>query len=180
VTPEARRAALVVVAAEHEPSVLEARRRWAGPDRRIPPHITILFPFVPAAELDDESLAAVARVCAAARPFEYVLASAESFPDAVWLAPDPAAPFVDLIARTREAFPTFPPYGDPAAAVPVPHCTVRVVGEQESLDRALQECRVWFRPHLPIRCRAEAVTLLEELDDGRWTTNRTFPLGETG
>jgi 2'-5' RNA ligase len=179
VTPEPRRTALVVVAAEHEPSVLEARRRWAGPDRLIPPHITILFPFVPAAALDDESLAAVAGLCARARPFDYVLASAESFADAVWLAPDPAAPFVDLIARVREAFPTFPPYGDPAS-VPVPHCTVRVVDEPESLDRALRECRVWFRPHLPIRCRAEAVTLLEEIDDGTWTTNRSFPLGATG
>jgi hypothetical protein len=129
--------------------------------------------------LDDESLAAVARLRAPARRFDYVLASAESFADAVWLAPDPAAPFVDLIARVREAFPTFPPYGDPAS-VPVPHCTVRVVDEPESLDRALRECRVWFRPHLPIRCRAEAVTLLEELDDGTWTTNRSFPLGETG
>jgi hypothetical protein len=180
VTPEHRRTALVVVSAEHEPSLLEARRRWAGPDRGIPPHVTILVPFVVPAELDDGSLRAIRGLCASTQPFDYVLASVESFPDAVWLAPDPTEAFVDLIARTREAFPAYPPYGDPAAGAPVPHCTVRLLDEPDSRDRAVEEVRAWFRPHLPIRCRAEAVTLIEELDDGTWTTNRSFLLGETG
>jgi 2'-5' RNA ligase len=177
VRPEPRRTALVVVASEREPILLEARRRWVVPDRRVPPHITILYPFVSAADVEDAPLGALERICASTAPFDYALVSVESFPDAVWLAPDPVAPFVDLISRTREAFPAYPPYGDPAAGAPVPHCTVRARDEPGRRDRAVDEVRDWFRPILPIRCHASAVTLLEELADSTWAANRSLPLG---
>lgn len=169
------RTALIVIAGDREPSVLEARRRWVQPDRGIPPHITVLFPFVPASELDEGTLGSLRRLFGAIGPFDFVLGSVASFPDAVWLAPEPSAPFVDLISATRMAFPAYPPYGDPAAGAPVPHCTVRTLGEHERPDAALRDVRSWFQPHLPIRCRAEAVVLLAEHDDGTWSQRAAFP-----
>ena len=50
-----RRSALVVVATEAEPVVSEWRARYhrESVKRRIPPHLTVLFPFVSPAELGD-------------------------------------------------------------------------------------------------------------------------------
>ena len=60
-------------------------------ERGIPPHPTILFPFVPGAEIDDEVLVALRRLqrlpCVRS-PYQS-LVSVEAFPDAAWLAPRP-------------------------------------------------------------------------------------------
>ena len=56
-------------------------------ERGIPPHLTVLFPFVPATAITDETLAELRRLYAHVPPFGYELASVESFPDAAWLAP---------------------------------------------------------------------------------------------
>jgi hypothetical protein len=106
VTPEPRRTALVVAPAEAQPRVAEARRRWAEPDRGIRPHITLLFPFVAAAEVDDETLAEVGRLYAATRPFAFTLRSVDCRADAVPLPEE----LPDGTWTTNRAF----PLGEPA------------------------------------------------------------------
>ncbi len=172
-----RRSALVVVAAEAEPVVDGWRRRYQreSVERGIPPHITVLFPFVPAGELDDEILTILRRLYAPVRPFAYDLASVESFPDAAWLAPVPVEPFHELVARARRAFPGFPPYGDPGHVV-VPHCTLGTDDEPERVDAMVHELREALGPRLPIRCRAHEVVLVGEQPDGRWVRHEAFPL----
>jgi hypothetical protein len=107
-----RRSALVVVAVEAEAVVGEWRLRHQreSVERRIPPHLTVLFPFVPATAIEDDTLAELRRLYAPVRPFGYELASVESFPDAAWLAPAPVQPFHELVARARRAS-RAPPYG---------------------------------------------------------------------
>ena len=172
-----RRSALVVVAREAEPVVGEWRRRYLreSVERGIPPHLTILFPFVPASEIDDATLAALRRLYAPVAAFDYELASVESFPDAAWLAPVPPEPFLDLVARTRGAFPDRPPYGDPGHVV-IPHCTVGVDEDPERLGAMVRELRERLAPTLPIRCHADEVSLVGELSDGTWVTRESFPL----
>ena len=98
-------------------------------ERGIPSHVTILFPLVPAAEVDDDLLSELRGLVPPAHARSaYELARLETFPGVAWLAPDPAAPFHVLIERTRAAFPHCPPYGDPALE-PVPHCTVGVTDD---------------------------------------------------
>ena len=176
-TPEARRTALVVVASEAEPVVDPFRRRFlpAAVERGIPAHLTVLFPFVPADHLDEDIVAMLEALYAPLVPFAYQLVSVMSFPGVAWLAPEPSEPFVDLIARTTAAFPNLPPYGG-AHSEPVPHCTVGDAERPERLDEIVAELRAELAPGLPIRCRCAAVTLLEELADGTWSTNRSFRL----
>lgn len=171
-----RRSALVVVAGEAEPVVGEWRRRYLREpvERGVPPHLTILFPFVPASEIDDATLAALRRLYVPVRPFAYDLVSVEAFPDAAWLAPVPAEPFLDLVERTREAFPDLPPYGD-AEHVVVPHCTLGIEEDPDRLAAMVHELRARLGPRLPIRCRAVEVSLVGELPDGRWLTREAFP-----
>ena len=172
-----RRSALVVVAAEAEPVVGDWRLRYqrAAVEQGIPPHLTILFPFVRATEIDDELLKEVRSLYTPSRPFAYELATVESFPDAAWLAPVPAEPFHALVEIARRAFPALPPYGDPGHVV-VPHCTIGTDDDPARLDVMVRELREGLGPRLPIRCRAEEVVLLGEEPDGTWARREAFPL----
>jgi hypothetical protein len=74
------------------PVELERAYRDAYPmavARGIPFHITLLFPFVPAARLGDDELARVRALAARHEPFGFALTRVETFPEAVWLAPEP-------------------------------------------------------------------------------------------
>jgi 2'-5' RNA ligase len=180
VTGEPSRTALVVVADAADGTLAPWRRRfhaWSVA-RGIPAHLTILFPFVAAARADDGLLTSLRALYAPVRPFAYELARVESFPGVAWLAPEPAAPFCELIAATRAEFPDHPPYGDPTLE-PVPHCTVGGDEGDENDDRMLAamlaELRDGLGPSLPLACRAEAATLLVEQAYGTWARGPAFP-----
>ena len=143
-------------------------------ERRLPAHITILFPLVPGATVDDGLLDELQALYAQHAQFSYALASVRSFPGVVWLAPQPSAPFHDLIARTRAAFPDHPPYGDPALAQ-VPHCTIGVDDDPVRLEAMAEEVVAGLGPSLPIPCEATSACLLEERADGTWSTRASFP-----
>ena len=169
------RSALVVVVPEAERVVSRWRRRFHSHavERGIPPHITILFPFIPRGVPDDGVLQALRRLYGPLRPFGFDLVSVETFPTTAWLAPAPAAPFLDLVAITRAAYPEYPPYGDPEL-VPVPHCTVGTDDDSGVVGEMARELRAGLGPQLPIRCRAAELTLLEERPDQSWATRATF------
>ena len=180
-TGEPSGTALVVLAAEAAAPLLPWRRRYAASavERRIPAHVTVLFPLVPAAEVDERLLSGLRDLYAPAAPFAYELARLESFPGVAWLAPEPAAPFHELIARTRAAFPAHPPYSDPTLE-PVPHCTVGVAGQPAHLEPVLTELRSGLAPLLPIHCVAREVSLLEEHADATWSLRASLPLEGEG
>jgi len=171
-----RRSALVVVAGEAEPLVrdwrLRYQREWV--ERGIPPHLTILFPFLPASAIDDRTLTVLRRLYAPVERFSYRLATVESFPDAAWLAPDPVQPFLDLVENTLRAFPALPPYGDPGHVV-VPHCTIGTDDDPGRVEAMVRELREGLGPLLPIACRADEVVLVGELANGRWVRRAAFP-----
>jgi 2'-5' RNA ligase len=169
--------ALIVASPEAEPVVAPWRRRYAAEavERGVPPHITILVPLVAAAAVDADLLTRLRTLFAPIRPFDYELATVESFPAVVWLAPEPAAPFKELIARTREAFPEHPPYGD-STLEPVPHCTIGVDDDPTRVAAMLDEVRQALGPRLPIRCRATSIDLLQQRDDQSWLLRERFPL----
>lgn len=172
-----RRSALVVVAAEAEAVVGEWRLRYEreSVERGIPPHLTVLFPFALATAIGEDTLAKLRRLYAPVHPFEYELATVESFPDAAWLAPVPVEPFLELVAMTRQAFPALPPYGNPEHVV-VPHCTIGMDDDPERIRSMVRELRERLGPSLPIRCRAEEVVLVGEQANGIWVRGEAFPL----
>ena len=76
-----RRSALVVVATEAEPVVAEWRLRYHrhSVERRIPPHLTVLFPFVAQPQVRDELLHELGRLYAPLPSFTYDLVSVEAW-----------------------------------------------------------------------------------------------------
>jgi 2'-5' RNA ligase len=66
------------------------------PSIGVPAHITLLFPFVPAAQLDQLVIASLAEIVDATSAFEFKLRKAARFPEMLYLAPEPTSPFVRL------------------------------------------------------------------------------------
>lgn len=177
---ELLRTALVVVVAEAERVVSPWRSRYLREtvERGIPPHVTVLFPFVPADELDDDVLETLGALYTGEKAFAFILDRVETFPAHAWLAPEPTTSFRQLIASTRRRFPDLVPYGDETLD-PVPHLTVAAADDPVELSRIAAALHRRLAPQLPIQAHADAVALLEEQHDGTWILRCSFPLGGT-
>jgi 2'-5' RNA ligase len=84
----------VIGVAEAAPAVGEWRRRYThdGP-LGMPPHVTLLYPFVPADRLDREVEERLAWIVARAESFEFKLRGTARWPEILCLAPEPSDPF---------------------------------------------------------------------------------------
>lgn len=173
-----RRTGLVVSVPEAEPLVASFRRRFhAGAvARRIPPHVTILFPFVPATAFDTRARLSVASHFREQRAFDASLAGIGLFPAHVWLAPAPRDRFVDLITATCDRFPDTPPY-DGAFDAPEPHLAIGEASDETSVEAVADAADREIAPFLPLLFRVDAATLFEEQADGTWVSTATFPFG---
>jgi 2'-5' RNA ligase len=165
---------LVVAVPEAEPVVGALRERLdASAPLGAPAHVTVLFPFVAPAHLDDDVLARVARVIGEVPRFRYAFRRTAWFDDRVlWLAPDDDGPFRALTHRIWREFPDHPPFEGEFDDV-VPHLTV---GHQHPRE-VLEQAEIEVRTGLPIEGTAEeAVLLAQDEPGGRWHRSATFPL----
>ena len=100
----------------------------------VPAHVTIRFPWVPRAGVDDSVLHDLAGIVAAVPRFEVVFPRVGWFDrDVLWLEPDPQEPFISLAAEVARRWPDHPPYAGRFESF-VPHVTV-AVGSSDKLDR---------------------------------------------
>lgn len=136
-------------------------------------HVTVLFPFAYADDVDDALLARVGDALRGFVRFPITFDQFGSFEaDVLYLSPEPEQPFRDITEALAAAFPEYPPYGGGFAEV-VPHLTVAndpaaPVGEIQSQLAAL----------LPVSTTARAVELWVEGTDGQWSSRATFELDD--
>jgi hypothetical protein len=136
--------------------------------RGMPPHATVLYPFIPARRLNDAIIDELRQLIAGVPAFELSLASLGRFPGVLYLKPEPAEPLVRLTEAIVARWPEHPPYLDAYPDV-VAHVTV-AEGEEfgELAERLLDE--------LPVHATATEVWLMCEGRDGRWSPRATLPL----
>ena len=176
IPPHDRRTGLVVpVPAEALVDDFRGRHHDFAFERRIPPHVTVLFPFAPAASVDEALCAQLAVHFSAVAPFEAALTGIGRFDGCVWLAPEPRDRFVELITATCTRFPESPPYGG-AFAEPEPHLTVAEIDEPDTEDAIAELARREFGPQLPFGFVVDAVSLIAEQGDGMWQESMRFGL----
>ena len=151
---------MIVVVPEAEASVGQIRlQHVASAAQGVPAHVTLLSPFADAEDVDEQALS---DLFAAVPAFDFVLDRVEHWEDGiVWLHPEPSRPFEDLTLAICQRWPDYPPYGGTVTTI-IPHLTLSERPIQVELD-------------LPIRSRAEAVSLIEE-EEGNWSTRRLFAL----
>ena len=171
-----RETALVVAVPEAEPAIAAFRARFdsVAVAKRIPPHVTLLYPFVPANELDPALLQSLRELYKPVRPFDFQLTRVDRFDHHVWLAPDPRNRFVELIELTCARFPAYPSYGE-RALTPEPHLTIGTAEGDRTVEATAAVAKMELATALPLRCRAERVSLLEEQAEGTWAVRTTTP-----
>ena len=89
----------------------------------VPAHITLIVPWLPPGEITGADLADLDEMLEDVKAFEFVLDHVDWFGRRVlWVAPEPAAPFLRLTDRLADHFGT-PPWDDEFDEV-IPHLTV--------------------------------------------------------
>jgi len=131
-----------------------------GVENDLPAHVTLLVP-------SPGDAAAVAEVLGRFEAFDVSFPRLERFPGLVWLAPEPAEPFVAMTEAMVERFPEYPPYGGIHDRI-VPHLTVA--------KTQLDETAALVEPILPLRSRSESIALYEHVEAAHWREVETFVL----
>lgn len=142
----------------------------------VPAHITLLYPFRPAAAIDEAEVERLATFFAGHRAIDVMLAGICAFRGVVYLAPEPVEPLDALIRDLAARYPDTPPYAGQVAD-PIPHLTVSIDDSPETvafLARATADA--YDRGLLPIRTRLDTAALMECDEDDRWSIVATFPL----
>jgi len=157
------------------PRGLERLRRTGAfdADHGVPAHLTMLYPWVEPARLGADVRRRLAAVAARSSPFTYRLVGAATWPDTIYVAVDPVAPFLDLQRRLADAFPAFPIYGADPGFEFVPHVTV--ADHDHVAEPGLTTDPAWQA--LPRAARATALDVIGTDAEGRWRLIWRIPLG---
>jgi 2'-5' RNA ligase superfamily len=166
--------AVIVAIPEAAPAIDDVRlvHTTAGADG-VPAHVTILYPFIDSDQLTDADIGIVAAIAASFEPFVLVLAELRWFdgsPNVLYLAPDPAGPFVAMTSAVADAFPDYPPYGG-GHDEPIPHLTV-AEGDRTTLAELERD----VAPRLPVTASVSEAALFQRNPAGRWQLRERFPL----
>jgi 2'-5' RNA ligase len=155
--------ALVVPLPESEPLVGPWRERHDPAARAgMPAHVTLLYPFLAPREVDAAVEQALEEVVASRPAFPFSLERVGRFPGVLYLAPEPAEPFVELTEALVERWPGCPPYGGQFDSI-VPHLTVAIGDEPPELAAALER-------GLPLHATAREVALMARRFRRPWST----------
>lgn len=128
--------AFIAPVPEAEPLVAPWRDRL-DPSARlgVPAHVTLLFPFHSPELVSEQVREDVLRLVAATPAFDFRLQATGRFPGVLYLAPEPADPFVGLTRALVQRFPDCRPYAGRHPHI-VPHLTVgRVTTSRHSTKR---------------------------------------------
>ena len=168
----------IVLGLERAAPSLAALRAELDPENaaRLPLHLTLLYPFAEAADLDGDALAGLRSFFGGQRMPRFSLSRVELLaPEWVYAAPEPAEPLEALMEELWARYPEFPPYAGEIAH-PVPHATLTRVAPAGAEAAALGIGRR-AAPLLPAECAVAAATLLEEVPAGPWRALEHLPFG---
>ena len=151
-------------------ALARVRRRWDyAALTGVGPHVTILFPFLPCAELGTRERAELAAMARTVPAFDVRFEEVRRFQDLVWVQPEPADPFARLTATIVARWPSHPPY-EGAFDIVIPHLTV-----VESDGADLEAIEALARRSTPFTLPAQRMELWCQDGAGRWRTRWRLP-----
>jgi 2'-5' RNA ligase len=140
-----------------------------------PAHITINYPFSPGVDPSPDLHPRLRALFAQFEPFPFALRRVARFPHVLYLPPEPADPFQQLIEAVATHFPESPPYSGAYESI-TPHLTVVQSEDEGVLDTLEEELSVLAETFLPLMVQASEVWLLDN-SSGTWERRVSFPLG---
>jgi hypothetical protein len=164
--------AVIIPVPEVEPVVEVWRERfdpvWAV---GVPAHLTVVYPFVPAARLSAADREDLGRLVGAHPRFTIIFGRCGRFPGVLYLVPEPDQPVRALTADLVARWPDAPPYGGVFAEV-VPHLTITDGAEPGQMLQAEQAVVA----ALPLTCSIRRLWLMT-YHGAAWTHSTDLPLG---
>jgi hypothetical protein len=165
---------------EHVDAELARAHRELYPER-IPEHIpfslTLLFPWLPAAEVTQTDLERLRTYFARWAPLEFDLTRVAEFPGIVaYAVPEPDDELRAVMRGLWTLYPQCPPYGRQGSE-PAPHATLTRYANPE--NASFEEAKKRVQPLLPVHCRVTEATLQEEYELDRMRIRATFPFGSS-
>ncbi|MEU4190633.1 2'-5' RNA ligase family protein [Kribbella sp. NPDC026611] len=140
----------------------------------IPPHVTVLVPWV--AEPGPADVDRLKDAVSGVQPFELSFPSAGQFPNGTaWLRPEPFDTVRSLLQAVFKAFPECPPYGGEFAEVH-PHLTIS--SSNQGGPEVVAEARAALALDPPPPVELTELGLWREGDDGGWRQFGTVPLDQ--
>lgn len=131
------------------------------PSHGAPPHVSLLIPAPADVDGAAEALAGFSR-------FDVTFERFGRFEEALWLAPDPAEPFVAMTEALVQRFPSHPPYEGLFEEI-TPHLTVAQGDDLNAAQASIAD-------GLPMRTHASRVVVFEQLAPDRWCEAAEFAL----
>jgi hypothetical protein len=159
-------------------------RSWPGRiatlyPERIPEHIpfslTLLYPWLPAAEVSEADIGRLRTYFADCPILDFDLTRVSEFPGVVaYAVPEPDDELRAVMRGLWNLYPQCPPYGRPGSDPP-PHATLTRYANPE--NASFDEAKERVEPLLPVHCRVTEATLQEEYEPDRMRIRATFPFG---
>lgn len=139
----------------------------------VPAHVTVLYPFVAPAALNEQVIAQVRRVASRLPAVQANFSGIGWFDtQVVYLVPEPGDWFRGATAAMHDAFPQCPPYRGIYEDV-VPHLTLGDGGDVDAMRRAAEE----VQRGLPVADPIDRLLLIGgSAVPGSWRTLRKLPL----
>lgn len=140
----------------------------------VPAHVTLIYPFLDQEHLTSDVLYELVHLVAGHLSFSVTFTGCGTFPDVLYLAPEPEGPFrrltEDLVLRWPEA----PPYGG-TITDPTPHLTITHGTQPEQAAKVAADVAA----QLPLTVRIEHAALFA-FDGTTWSLRKTLLLGPDG
>jgi 2'-5' RNA ligase superfamily len=140
--------------------------------RGMPPHITVLYPWMPLEDLTGVDETDLAALIGAVPSFDVSLNDIQRFPQTLWLAPYPADPFVVLTMAVEKRWPAYEPYSGRFSSIE-PHLSIGDAVDPDALGHVVAD----VAPKLPIDTRITEIALMALDDEGRWRQHASYRLG---
>jgi 2'-5' RNA ligase len=141
----------------------------------VPAHVTLLYPFLPTAAVDEGVLGELGWFFGGIDAFSVQFTRVRHWEDSgvVWIEPA-SDTLVELTRSLARRWPECPPYsGEIRVDELVPHLTI-----VQTDDRALRQSAAnAVSPGLPFRTVVSSAALWQKDADGEWSERASFPLG---
>ena len=157
--------AVLVPALEVGQSVHDLRMKYdPSAAAGVPPHVTLMFPFVHPPDLSEQVIAALQALISATNAFPFSLTRVREFEHGViYLEPEPSEPFARLTTEISQQFGMLP-YGGEFGDESVAHLTVAVVEEARTRQLIVSQ----LSGVVPIAVKAEEAWLMVGSSASSW------------
>lgn len=174
--PQPGQTALVLLVPAADPLLAAVAARYPNRVRGgVPAHLTVLYPFVPAAKLDMSVIEACAQIAGDIAPTSVRFSRCHVRPGLIYLVPEPPGQIQRLLKSVQARWPVLPPYGGKYADAPA-HVSIALGADavdQAAIFRLVDSL-------LPITCQFPELHVVALDEEKGWETRKRFPFGASG